>query len=462
MRSLFETDSGIQFLYDNVTNQLLETDGSPITPGMRLTQTYIDFVSENYGKTNKTHAPKAIRLLMGHACNFSCTYCLQKDIGDPSERPKNIMLNDMLKHVSKHLDTSGLERLELWGGEPFLYWKDMTALMEFFDREGMTFGITTNGSALRPKHAEFFSKLKGYVLLTISHDAKMQKSLRGADPLESSSVISTLKMMDELPNVTYGFLCSLTNTNFNLFEINDFFRDKIIKHNLKTNSLSFSLGRTYQDKLEYEPSESLGCNIITADQTDKKLPKSESFTHVIHGKNLELFREILAEYLEQHYLQMIDSYVDGMPTIFSKEAKDTPLLLCDIYESTIPYSVIEYMQNVLQGNPILETTNCGADMTDIVSFDINGNIRTCPHAGEEHIVGHIKNIKNVEIKALDLDRGSHCSSCMNNKLCRSSCPLDLPDEVFLTNCRVEKVWYGEIQKAAFRFIFNEPVSLINS
>jgi hypothetical protein len=27
----------------------------------------------------------------------------------------------------------------------------------------------------------------------------------------------------------------------------------------------------------------------------------------------------------------------------------------------------------------------------------------------------------------------------------------------MTNCRVEKVWYGEIQKAAFRFIFAQKV-----
>lgn len=461
MISKFETESGIQFLYDSDANQLLEVDGTPITPGMRPTVQEVKFAAENYNTRTKSHKPKAIRLLMGHACNFSCTYCLQKDIGDLSERPKNIMLNDMFKNIRLHIDTSDLQRVELWGGEPFLYWKDMVALMEFFDNENMTFGITTNGSALRQKHAEFFATLKGQVLLTISHDAKMQRALRGSDPLESPSVIATLKTIDALPNVRYGVLCSLTNTNFDLFEINDFFRDKILEHNLNTNSLSFSLGRTYQEKLEYGPSESLGCNIITTDTSGKQLPKSESFTHVIHGKNLELFREILAEYLEQHYLQMLDSYVDGVPTIFSKSAKETPLLLCDIYESAIPYSVTEYMRNTLLGTPILETTNCGADMADIISLDTNGNVRTCPHTGEEHIAGHIKNIKAIEIKALNLGRGAHCSSCANKKLCKSSCPLDLPDEVFMTNCRVEKVWYGEIQKAAFRFMFNEPVKLIN-
>ena len=332
----------------------------------------------------------------------------------------------------------------------------MVGIMEFFDREGMSFGITTNGSAIREKHVEFFSKLKSHVLLTISHDAKAQAKLRGKDPLDQPKVIQSLKMLDELPNVTYGFLCSVTNTNYNLFEINDFFRDKILEHGLKCNSLSFSLGRTYQ-----EQSNALDADGCTIAMVDVNSPQGQSFAHVIQGDNLIEFKEIVSEYLEQHYLQMLDSYVDGVPTIFNKSAEETPLLLCDIYESTIPYSVLEYAGKLLRGDPILETTNCGADMSDILSIDINGNIRTCPHTDESHIIGHINHIELANSNKMNLSRGEHCNTCVNKLLCKSSCPLDLPDEVFLTNCRVEKVWYGEIQKAAFRLIFNEAVSHIN-
>ena len=136
-----------------------------------------------------------------------------------------------------------------------------------------------------------------------------------------------------------------------------------------------------------------------------------------------------------------------------------PLLFCDIYESTTAYSVIEYARKTICNEPILESTNCGADMADILSLDLDGSIRTCPHAGEKHIHGAINNLKGVRIVSLDLNRKeAHCSGCVNKKLCRSSCPLTLPDETFLTNCRVEKVWYGEIQKAAFRFIFGQQIT----
>jgi len=261
-----------------------------------------------------------------------------------------------------------------------------------------------------------------------------------------------------MDNVTYGFLCSVTDTNFDLFEINDYFRNKILEHGLRSNSLSFSLGRTYAENEGYNPSAALGCNII------EDAPSDSSYTHVIHGDNLKRFQTILAEYLEQHHTQMINSIVDGRPTIFGKLASDTPLLLCDIYESTLPYSVVEYARKIVAGEQILESSNCGADMTDVLSMDIDGSIRTCPHAGKDHIVGSLSNIRNARIWAITLERKNepHCSSCNVKKLCRSSCPIKLPSETFLTNCRVEKVWYTEIQKAAFRMIMNDEVTLVSA
>jgi radical SAM protein with 4Fe4S-binding SPASM domain len=140
-------------------------------------------------------------------------------------------------------------------------------------------------------------------------------------------------------------------------------------------------------------------------------------------------------------------------------AAELPLLLCDIYESSIAYSVIGYARKLLNNEPILETTNCGADMADIISLDLDGSVRTCPHAGEKYVHGHINNIKGVRILTLNLTKkDTHCADCSNIKLCRSSCPLDLPEQTFLTNCAVEKVWYGELQRAAFRFIVDERIA----
>jgi radical SAM protein with 4Fe4S-binding SPASM domain len=453
-----DTESGGRFFYNNRSNTLSTSFGERLFQADSDNADYELSANSLYGKKTKTSSPAALRILMGHACNYSCSYCMQMDIGNPDELPKRKNLDKFFEDVTNNFDLSRLERIELWGGEPFLYWNDMVPLMTYFDAEGMTFAISTNGSCLSAKHAEFFASLKSEVILSISHDGPMQEQLRGEEILDRPRVIETLKKLDALPNVGYGFQCSVTNTNFDLFAINDFFRGHIVANGLQTNSLSFSLGRTYQEGgngFDY-----LACNII--DGQDKK--SSDSQLHVIHGENLKKFRVILREYLEAHYQQMISFGFDGdEPAVYGMSASDLPLLLCDIYESEIAYSVIGYSRKLLNNEPILETTNCGADMADIISLDLDGSVRTCPHAGEKYVHGHINNIKGVRILTLNLTKkDTHCADCSNIKLCRSSCPLDLPTETFLTNCSVEKVWYGELQRAAFRFILNEQIASMES
>jgi radical SAM protein with 4Fe4S-binding SPASM domain len=461
--SKFKTTSGIEFYYDNVTNKMHELDGSIIKliPDQDWSE-YNKFAKDTYGSRKKHSKPAALRILLGHACNYSCTYCMQKDIGNPDELPRRKNLDTFFNNIKANLDLSNLERVELWGGEPFLYWNDMKDIMKFFENDKVSFVISTNGSALRPKHAEFFQSIAcKSINMNISHDAEKQLQLRGNEIFDTNSVIETLKLFDSIPNISYAFSCSVTNTNFNLFEINDFFRNKIIKHGLKTRNLQFSLGRTYQETESYNPANALGCNII--DNEPPISPKSESFTHVIHGDNLAKFRIILREFLHQHYLQYINSFVNGIPTVFNMPIDELSLLLCDLMEDPVGYSALEYAKKLLTGEPILESTNCGADMKDVISLDVDGMIRTCPHAGSEHIHGSINNIKGVRIMSIEINtRNTHCSSCPNKLLCRSSCPIKFPDSTFLTNCSVEKVWYGEIQKAAFRILFNEDVDLVEA
>lgn len=457
-----ETESGIRFKYNNDNNSLYELDGSLIKIGPYINYNdYSAFAENTYNSRQKINTPIALRILMGHACNYSCTYCMQKDIGNPDELPRRKNLDKFFEDIKKNLDLINLQRIELWGGEPFLYWNDMVPLMEFFDKEGMTFAIATNGSCLRPKHAEFFSKLKSQIVISISHDGPRQLQLRGEEIFDRPKVIETLKLFDNLQNVNYGFQCSVTNTNFDLFAINKFFRDNVISNDLQGWMLSFSLGRTYQEGsgsgFDYLP-----CNIIESDDSSIE-KKSDSDIHVIHGENLQKFKVILSDFLEAHYEQFTKyGFSDGSPNIFNIPIYDLPLMFTDIYEGEVGYSVVEYSKKTVTAEPILESTNCGADNKDIISLDLDGQVRTCPHAGEKHVHGSINNLKGIRIISLDLNRKQeHCSGCINKKLCRSSCPIKFPDETFLLNCGVEKVWYGEIQKASFRLIFNDKIKSIN-
>ena len=421
-------DSGKVFYYQNTENSLFNEDGESLMLPPEHPYEWYQSVQGLFGVNHKNNKPTAIRILLGHACNYSCAYCMQKDIGNPDERPENIYAAMFVKNLEK-LDLSNLERIELWGGEPFLYWNDMKRIMPALDKKGRHFYISTNASALRQKHVDFFKELQGTVAIGISHDGPGHERLRGEEVLNKPQVVSVLKQFDDMyPKVQYSFNSVISNTNFDLFEINDFFRKFTQEQGIKNAKLSFTLARSY-------------------DKTDSK----NSFNHVIHGDNVPLFRDMLARYMDAKVAQLKEHGIRN----------DQRLLNSNIFDGE--EGALKYALKTKRNIPITVTSNCGADSADILSIDIQGNIRLCPHTSEEYIGGHINNLKGVKIVQLNLDRKyNHCLNCPVKRLCKSSCPIDLPDVTFFKNCTVEKIWFSAVQQTAFRLIFGEKVELVET
>lgn len=416
-------DSGRDFYYRNLDNSLHNSDGECLSLPPVEGYDFFESAQPNFGVLHKTNKPTALRILLGHACNYSCGYCMQKDIGNPDERPQNFWLPKFIESVEKHLDLENLERVELWGGEPFLYWNDMQPIMKLLDRPGRHFFISTNASPLRQKHVDFFKTLSASVMMGISHDGPGHKRLRGEDIFIKQSVANVIKQFDEMhPKVQYSFNCVVSATNYNLFDINNYFKDVSNKLNLKHTRISFIPARVYDD-------------------TDSK----NSADHVIKGDLLPKFKQVVNDYIKA----AINQFKDGGNRILNSNIIDGDA------------GVIKYASMTKHQIPITMTSSCGADAADILSMDIFGNVRLCPHTSEKFVSGKIDNIKEVKIVSLDLDRkNTHCYTCPVRRLCKSSCPIKFPDEVFLHNCRVEKIWYSAIQQNAFSLLFNEDVELL--
>ena len=107
------------------------------------------------------------------------------------------------------------------------------------------------------------------------------------------------------------------------------------------------------------------------------------------------------------------------------------------------------------------TTACGVDDSSVLSVDIAGNVRTCPHVDESFISGSLDDISAVRLKNLDLNRyEKHCYKCPVYRLCKSNCPTEAPESVFYQNCASEKVWWRAVQDASFKILFNSEITLI--
>lgn len=425
--SKFKTSSGKQFFYRNTDNSIHNEDGELLSLPPKEGWEYFENINKQniFGVTHKTNKPTALRILLGHACNYSCGYCMQKDIGNPNERPENFWLPSFIESVNTHLDLEQLERVELWGGEPFLYWNDMMAIMKLLDAPNRHFYISTNGSPLRQKHVDFFKTIQATIMMGISHDGPGQELLRGEDIFIKESVADTIRQLGEMhPKIQFSFNTVISAQNFDLFKINDYFKDVSNKLGLKHARLSFIPARVYDD-------------------TDSQ----NSADHVIKGELLPEFKK------------MVDSYLKAA----IKQVKDggDRFLNCNIVDNEV--GVLRYALLTRHQIPVTMTSSCGADAADILSMDIRGNVRLCPHTSEKFTGGHINNLKGVKIIGLTLERkDTHCSTCPVKRLCKSSCPIDFPTEVFLHNCRVEKIWYSAIQQNAFALLFGEEVELLET
>ena len=425
--SKFIGSKGLVVYYNNKNNSLYSPAGKRLSGDSQLDPDLYNNAHLHHGVLTKSNKPVGLRILLGHACNYSCSYCMQKDIGDPSERPLNVFTGQFVKQLKDNLDLSNLERVELWGGEPFLYWKDMMKIMTGLDREGLTFYMSTNGSALLPKHIEFFLTLKSTITFSISHDGPGHKRLRGADILEKKGPMLA-EWEKHYPKVQFSINPVLTDTNYDLFAINDYFKDWADRYNLKTVSIGWTIGRVY-DKENVE----------------------NSALHVIRGENLAKFRQIENDYLDA---VIADFKVGKFP---ANGSRFLPSLLWDTYTG-----VKGYIDTLRHEQPVIVTSGCGADADDLISVDLNGAVRTCPHTDDSFISGHITEIDKVEVKNIDLERKNrkdHCFNCPVFRICKSSCPINFDDKVFKLNCAIEKTIYSTMQLKAFGLVFGQDMTM---
>lgn len=416
--------TGEYFYYDNSNNGLLDSSGKMLSIPFTEPDEW-DELKDRFGTDRIAKNPETIKITLGHGCNYSCGYCLQKDIGNPEERPANGLTPMLINNIRRHLDLSGLTRFELWGGETFLYWKDMVALMNEFDGENITWYIPTNGTPLSHKHIDFFQQLKGTVAMGISHDGPAHEELRGAEFLHKKVEIFKRIENESDRKIQFSFNPVITRTNYDLFKINDFFLDYLDENNLKHRQLSFELGRVYDEA------------------------SAQNNTHyVISGEDLPRYQQVLKDYLNAHIQQWREI----------GESRDGKLLATSLFHTGM--GVLPYARTLQKQHVPLLKTNCGVDDSRLVSLDMLGNVRTCQNTDERYVSGNLMDIKGIKIKRIDLNREDHCGTCDVRRLCKSSCPLDIGTSTFATNCAAEKVHYRMIQQAAFRLLFDSEVELV--
>ena len=340
----------------------------------------------------KSRAPRILKIQLGLSCNYACSYCNQAfQIADATVSK----LADV-EHFLIQLDswiTDAPEKIELWGGEPFLYWAKIKRLIPALAGRfpEAAFSIITNGSLLSREKLDFIAAHD--IAITISHDGPGQH-LRGPNPLDDPEKRTWIEaLLTERPGKT-AFNAVLTRDCHDLRELKAWFADKV--------------GPDIFVGLEgvvnvYDAAAAIGSGRFEP------------------GELNSLTRSIFEALVEA-------------PNAFGLGER-----------------IDEFYASIQRRRPIEALgQKCGMDSEDTIAVDLRGNVMTCQNTGAKgaHKIGHVD-----DFDAIALNTATHfafrpeCMSCPVVQLCKGSC-MFLEGEFFRQSCANEFAFNMGIMMAA--------------
>ena len=210
-------DDGTIVRYDNNKNDFIEAYQKP----KPITGCPLNFNPPP--QNNNKKVIQRLQLVLGYACNYNCFYCSQRLNHDRATGKQDI---DNWIRILESIDNDFHvgQFIELWGGEPLLYWKTIEGILPHIKRiwPNLNVFVTTNGSLLTEQKIKTLHKYG--VRLQISHDGPAQTIVRNKDDIfDDPEIVDAIKFAAEYQMVTFHpvitkYNCDLRNLWNYLYE----------------------------------------------------------------------------------------------------------------------------------------------------------------------------------------------------------------------------------------------------
>lgn len=388
------TNSGI-YQYDNITG-VITKDSAPLK---------ID-------TTNEIKECKNLKIVLGHACNSRCKYCLQRN-HTPSDTPSNKQYESFKKELEIVLKENDFKTITFYGGEPLLYWSYVKDIVDSFKDKVTNFGMLSNGIAMTMDKVKFIEQ--NPIGVNMSHDGPGQW-IRGVDPLEYGT--ESRKAIYELYKMEgkISFSPTITKDNHDMI--------KIVEH---YDNLGFWNCKIHHSK----PFMATHSGI----QTDQ---------YLITEKEFDRYYESILESVNRWGIYRFLNYIN---------------VISDI---------IKNHNMALIGRPNNIKSKCIATRKKIRSIDLFGNSYICHnmHINEE-VFPNIRNIKeniltkeNYNYNPITswLDRDDKCKDCLAAIHCLGGCPIR-NEEMHNLNCIGNYAFHVATMSIAFGQLFQSSIEI---
>lgn len=376
--------------YDNHTSELVYEDGSravtekTVKPWMRRKERHR--IAPHDPGTKDTDAIKTLKIQLGLGCNYKCSYCLQATLIQTAENTSAEDAKIFKQQIQRHgWFGRTVQRIELWGGEPFLYWHKIKPLLPFLKERWpeADIVIVTNGSMFTQEIIDAMVEYE--VMIAISHDGPGHTITRGPDPLDDPDTAYWLRRAIDtlMPLQKVQFNVVITSVNYDPNAILDWFEERFKGVNVGFEGVGYDYHGDRTTRWTQEQLADMRTRFVRG-MMDGSLLRSHYFIYGIQ--------------------QIIDTWAVG--------------------ESSASLG-----------------QRCGMDREDTISVDLLGNVTTCQNTGakSDHNLGHMMSPEKIS-----LDTSWHwsyrqeCSSCPVLQQCAGGCMyIDMDSENWAASCHSE-------------------------
>jgi len=339
----------------------------------------------------KSRRPRTLKIQMGLSCNYACSYCNQATQIDDAAISTLGDVERFLIQLETWIEAAP-EKIEFWGGEPFVYWAKLKRLVPALAARfpEALFSIITNGSLLSREKLDFIARYD--VGIGLSHDGPGQH-LRGPDPLDDPEKCRWIETLLKDRDGQVSINTVLTRENYSLEDIATWFGDRFGK------DATLALEGVVNT---YDAATLFGSGAFDEDDLGKL--SDEVFYALANDPSAFGLGERLREFTR--------SLIDRRPVTALGQ-------------------------------------KCGMDREDQIAVDLQGNVMTCQNTGAKgaHKIGHVEALNDIA-----LDTATHfafrpeCMACPIVQLCKGSC-MFLEGEFFVQSCRNEYAYNLGILRA---------------
>lgn len=166
-----------------------------------------DNKTDRFAKFLMAH-PLSVCYKITKKCNHNCPHCIASSGPDA----KYGLSTMKAKQVFKKIKDSGIVRVDITGGEPYIR-SDIDELLEYAISLGLQVVITTNGSLLKAQNFETLSRLKILVQTSIDGPQELNDRLRFPGSFEAS--VKAIRKLKKL-KVPVRINCLIQKRNKNI------------------------------------------------------------------------------------------------------------------------------------------------------------------------------------------------------------------------------------------------------